>query len=354
MILQFRQVPIDPDEAALWWSSRRQLRMLSAREESAFQRWLQEPYNAEAWDSLNRPLEAFDEFGAMPEIKAMRARALSPSRPRSLYGIRRWAGGAIAASLAALLFLAMTNPSGLTFGKSTPAHIARYASALGERRDVRLTDGSVVTLDTASTIEAAYSDRVREIHLIDGQARFDVAPNKHRPFIVIAGDRRITAVGTKFDVEVGRDGFVKVLLLKGRVKVEPVRLTGISRLLPIISANELTPGEQLISKSSGEVSIGAPDITKETSWQNGQLVFRDDRLADAVAEMNRYSEAKIVLVDEAIEDLRISGVFRTDRPENFLAAVTAFYPVVADRQTAGVITVEWRDGQPRTADAKRI
>lgn len=354
MILPFLQVPLDADEAALWWCAKRQLRILSAREETAFQRWLLEPSNAKAWDDLTGSLEAFTEFGAMPEIKAMRARALS-SGPPSRHTARWWAGGAVAAGLAGLLLITTTHFfTALPFDKSAAVETGRYASALGERRDIRLTDGSLVTLDTASTIETAYSDDVREIRLLDGQARFDVAPNKQRPFIVVAGDRRITAVGTKFDVEVGGDGLVKVLLLKGRVKVEPIRETGIGRLLPAISADELAPGEELVSKGTGEVSIGAADVVKETSWQSGQLVFRDDRLADAVDEMNRYSDAKIVLVDSTIDDLRISGVFRTDRPENFLAALTAFYPVVADRQTAGIITLKWRHGSPRPADAKRM
>jgi transmembrane sensor len=355
MIPPLVQVPADAEEAALWWCAKRELRILSRRDEARFERWLEEPANAEAWDELNRPLEAFAEFGAMPEIRAMRASSLSlPGVPRAHFR-RPWAAGAIAASLAAALIVGTTiiydaprlDPAGA-------ARAVRYASGLGERRDVRLTDGSLVVLDTASTIEAAYSPGEREVRLLDGQARFDVAPNRKRPFVVVAGDRRITAVGTKFDVEVGSDGLVKVVLIKGRVKVEPARQSGLRRFLPGIAADELSPGEQLVSRDNGQVSIASADLGKETSWETGQLVFRDDRLAAAVAEMNRYSAQQIVLADPTIEDLKISGVFRTDRQQDFLAALTAFYPLVADRKSAAVIILNWRNADETTAPRKQL
>src|SRR6185437_5132157 len=101
--------------------------------------------------------------------------------------------------------------------------------------------------------------------------------------------------------------------------------------------------------NSGRVSIEPADVDEATSWRNGQAVFRDERLADAIAEMNRYTEVKIVVVSPTIQDLKISGVFRTDRQDNFVAALTAFYPIVADRQSPGIIALKWRDSGGKAA-----
>ncbi|MXP41141.1 hypothetical protein GRI75_05710 [Altererythrobacter soli] len=360
MILPLLQVPSDAHEAALWWCTRRQLRLLSPREEARFQRWLENPANAEAWEALNRPLDELCDIATLPEIRAMRDKALASTgatfastagedRSRT----RWWAGGALAAGLAGLLLLA-TPPAERVFRTDEPQAVqpVRYASALGERRGVALADGSVVTLNTASTMEVAYGGDAREVRLLSGQARFDVAPDRERPFVVLAGNRRITAVGTRFDVRVGSDGEVKVVLLQGRVRVEPVRQSGIERLLSPLSADTLRPGEQLVASQTGQVSVVTADLEKATSWQQGQLVFRDDPLAEAIAEMNRYSEAKIVALDPAIGDLRVSGVFRTDRQDNFLAALAAFYPVEAERQTAGMIALKWRGGNREAGTEK--
>jgi len=76
----------------------------------------------------------------------------------------------------------------------------QYATRIGERSTIRLADGSVVTLDTASRVSLDLTTANREVHLLGGQANFEVAKDKARPFVVYAGDRRITAVGTAFDV----------------------------------------------------------------------------------------------------------------------------------------------------------
>ncbi|MGH1557316.1 FecR family protein [Caulobacter segnis] len=170
-----------------------------------------------------------------------------------------------------------------------------------------------MTLNTASLIEVAYDDRQRLVRLVKGQALFEVAKHQARPFVVAAGDRRITATGTAFDVRLDRDQ-VKVLLIEGRVVVAAATGAGPTNLLPT-DRQVLEPGEALVAGPSRAVSIAAADIERDTAWNRGQLVFRDERLADAVAEMNRYAPETLVIEDARIADLRISGVFGTARPE---------------------------------------
>ncbi len=95
----------------------------------------------------------------------------------------------------------------------------QYATRIGERSTIRLADGSVVTLDTASRVSLDLTTANREVHLLGGQANFEVAKDKARPFVVYAGDRRITAVGTAFDVRLDQRE-VCVTLVDGKVSVD--------------------------------------------------------------------------------------------------------------------------------------
>jgi transmembrane sensor len=83
----------------------------------------------------------------------------------------------------------------------------------------------------------------------------------------------------------------------------------------------------LITDAQREDHVRTADPERSTSWRRGQLVFENTRLADAIAEVNRYSEAKIELADPDLGNLRLSGAFATGRPAVFVEAVTTYFPV---------------------------
>lgn len=338
--------PQDPDEAAAWWSARRRLGLPSTHEHEAFEKWQSDPINAAAWEAVELMMDEVGDYAALPEIRALRAAALNAARPHGPGG-RRWLGpAAIAASLVAgLIWLAApVNDGGVQSGAETHAPAtARYATLVGERRSILLSDGSAVTLNTSSTLEVAYSATHRNVRLLGGQALFHVAKDTTRPFVVGAGDRLITATGTAFDVRVRDNGNLSVLLVEGRVIVEPVRRKGLARLLPALAEEELEPGQHFAVSPGGEETIQAADMERATSWSRGQLIFRDDPVGAAVAEMNRYSLTKILIAHSGIANLRISGVFGTGRTENFVAALTAFYPVKATQKSRGLIELHWSE-----------
>src|SRR3546814_14300232 len=93
-----------------------------------------------------------------------------------------------------------------------------YRTVLGERRVVTLADGSTVSLDAASEVRVAYSERARELALVRGQARFDVAHDPRRPFAVQARDQRVVAPGTAFNVDLFGPQ-VLITLIEGHVPV---------------------------------------------------------------------------------------------------------------------------------------
>ena len=91
------------------------------------------------------------------------------------------------------------------------------------------------------------------------------------------------------------------------------------------------------------IEVATADTEQATSWRRGQVIFRDDTIAAAVSEMNRYSDTQLVIDDPRIGELKISGVFGVTRDENFLAALTSFYPVEAVQRSPRVTALTWRE-----------
>lgn len=208
---------------------------------------------------------------------------------------------------------------------------ALHRTLVGERQVVALDDGSTMILNTASRALVRYGEQAREIQLLEGQALFEVAHDPGRPFMVQAGNRRITALGTAFDVRVS-SAAIAVTLIEGRVTVENTAIAGTvtdpaqqREVPPAI----LLPGEQLVaSATTGSTpTVRQADIRRTTSWREGMLLFEGETLAQAIAEVNRYGGRRIELGDPALADLQISGAFRTGHPEAFIDTLSWYLPI---------------------------
>ena len=101
--------------------------------------------------------------------------------------------------------------------------------------------------------------------------------------------------------------------------------------MPSFSRGRLKPGERLSTTDAGRVEIVNDDIERYLSWRKGQMIFRDDPLSRAVDEMNRFTARRLVIDDPRIAALPVSGVLLTDRPDDFVAAIAAFYPLKTER-----------------------
>lgn len=342
-----KRPPADAWEAANWWSARRRLGLLSEREEAALAEWLKDPEHFSAWAVTEAPLTAIGEFASAPEIRSMRDAALKKRSSRSLWFWILGGGASLAAGIALTTVwfqspLEGTDSRGRQIAASAPL---RYATRVGERREIALTDGSRIALNTNSVLEVTFSERRRNVRLLSGQALFRVAKDEGRPFVVSAGDRRITATGTAFDVRVGDTGGVTVLLVEGRVSVDPIRREGLARIIPALEREAIEPGERLTAEPAKPVSIATADVERGTSWSQGRIIFRDDTLTEAVAEMNRYSTTRLVIDDDRLGRLRISGVFRSANADNFTAMLATAYPIDAQAGGPGVVVLKWKEGR---------
>ena len=242
----------------------------------------------------------------------------------------------IAAEIAALLCIVVTVLWELS---GTQA----YSTSLGERRLVTLADGSKITLDSASKVTVHYSADARKLTLVAGQARFDVAHDVERPFSVRARERTIVATGTAFDVDVV-GASVRVTLIEGHVVVldsTPTEPSATSSGKGS-SAVEMRAGQQLIASPRAPARLATVSLDRETAWEYGQIIVDNETLVSVVERISRYSAEPVIVVDPAIAELRLSGVFNAGDVRHFIDMVTVYLPVEAITPRQGQIELRPR------------
>lgn len=299
---------------------------LAPSEEAILAHWLAaDPAHQQAFDSARRAWGVFDDAGDHEIIAAMRAHARTPRRSAP----PRWApaAGAIAAVFVAVVALTLVVRPELAprgSGDRPPAadNAVTYASNLHEIREVRLADGTLMTLDADSTAIVRLSETRRSVRLSEGRAYFDVAADPDRPFAVAAANRQVVALGTRFDVNLQGEALV-VTLLEGRIGVGSTAGDPEFRL---------APGQQF-EERQGKVRVRTlgPRGADAVAWRTGVVRFDDQSLAEAVAVMNRYAETPIVIRDPGVAALRISGQFRANQTDRFVATVAELHGLRVER-----------------------
>lgn len=285
----------------------------SSSDQAAFQTWIGErPEHREAFDRMTT---AWEMAGATRN--AFLRAAPRKARGGSLRTAAAVGAGLVTAAVAAVMILLPRAEVPDSFQTRT-----------GEQRRVALADGSTMLLDAETVVEVSLSARSRQVRVAEGRAHFDVAKDEARPFVVAAGDRHVIAVGTRFDVFYSA-GLTSVVLTQGKVLVEG---GGDRRLM--------APGERVSFNHDGVV-VDRPSVETVTAWQSGQAVFENERLGDAVAELNRYSRRPLVIADGRISDMRISGSYRLGDNQAFATSLSALLPIKAER-AADRITLRLR------------
>lgn len=212
-------------------------------------------------------------------------------------------------------------------------------TVIGEQRTLNLQDGTRIELNTSTRLIVRYDKSTRLVELKSGEAYFSVA-HEYRPFVVIAGDRKVIAVGTSFTVrrEKSADAMT-VTLIEGRVAVAP---TSAPDVLPKQSLNDITvlnAGERIRIRPHAAAAVDSPSIDRLTGWMRGQLIFDHTPLREAVQELNRYSATRLN-VDPAVSDtVRVSGTFRVSDSISFARAASETYNLQIARDGDQLILV---------------
>lgn len=252
----------------------------------------------------------------------------------------RWQIVAAAAMLllciAGLLMLSVQTLVGS--GAVAPVAMQRYQTAVGQTRRIVLADGSRVTLGGASAVSVALETGRRLITLTDGQALFEVAKDRARPFLVRTGNGTVRAVGTVFDVHRVEGGTV-VMLAEGTVVVG-ARDRAMHR-----RATRLTAGHQVSYSVDGRLGPAlAIDPEAVGDWRAGKFSYVDRPLGEVIADLNRYSARPIIVDDAAIARIGVTGTVRVDRLEEWLAGLAAISDLTI-RKDEDVIRLSHADGR---------
>jgi transmembrane sensor len=336
-------------EAASYWLVRLDAGTLSPEGQRTFEAWLAvDPAHREAFERTQSMWDRFEQAADPAELRALRAAALAVAPAR-----KRWpriAAAAVVCCMAGLATLVLNSSryshSDVVTNYAAPPLTEKYSTARNERSTVTLADGTVVTLNLATTLDVAFTPAERFVRITQGQAFFEVAKNPHRPFVVAAADRRVTAIGTQFDVRLDPDR-VEVVLLEGRVSVDHDSPTMLERLNIRKSHVELKPGEKLVAALGSPVTVTETNAPRATSWREGWVVFENETVGEAVAELNRYSDHPLIVADESVRNLHLSGVFRVGQPDRFATIIQELLPVKAVEGTHGETLLIRTDIDPK-------
>ncbi len=328
----------DIDAAAASWDARLRSGRPTPQDQRAFQAWLQSDARHQiTHDQLQASLRTLRSHADLPELSALRDEARNFVQKSQRRRIMTRVSAGIGMAAAGLLFFVMPQADNSAINLRPLVAEVTYTTANDEHSKVTLADGSVVTLDSDSRMAVRLSAARRDISLLSGRALFKVAKDNSRPFVVKAGSRTITALGTLFDVRV-TPREMRVTLAEGSVSVKPVAAGRKAR--PQI----LKPRQQLVVVTGApNASLRTVDIDNALAWVDRQFFFEDEPLASAVDEMNRYADRKIV-VDPAVADLRISGMFRVNNQAGFIEALKMTLPVAIHPDAKGRLVVSRRAG----------
>lgn len=310
------------EEQAVVWFARMRSDRCSERARAEFERWMAaDPLHAREYHTCERLWNSLPGRNNALDIGALRR---SWTRPE--WRCLRWRRLAMAASVVFLVFATSL------FAYFMPLQHASYHTKAGSRDIVTLRDGSVITLNTDSAIRVEYGLCTRRIVLERGQAHFVVAHARLRPFEVEAGASTVRALGTVFDVY-RRERDVEVTLMQGRVEVNTQPTAASNPRVPARPQRTvLEPGERVVLRRGNLARVDDVDLSKAAAWLDGRLVFSDERLADVIREVNRYSAVKLDIADPALADLRVSGVFRMGRVDTFVQALKSSYAITTESE----------------------
>jgi transmembrane sensor len=309
------------EEEATVWAAKADRGQLTPEDQSALERWLDsDSRRAGAYARALAVNAYFDRAAALgPGFSP--AEFEKPDAPRPTFDRRKflWAGGvAIAASAVGVAGYGVVSAGNA------------IVTAKGDMRRVTLAEGSAITLNTDSRVDPRIEERLRQVHLVKGEALFDVSRDRIRPFVVHVGDVRIRVLGTSFSVRRFDDGSVEVSVLEGVVEVG-IESGSQSQRLTSGQRSRIFPQGAFQTESVPHMAL-----ERSVGWRRGLIDLNGMTLADAVAEYARYSDRRIEFSDPAIGAMEVTGIYSTSDPLGFARAAALSLDLRAEPTANGM------------------
>jgi len=288
-----------------------------------------------------------------------------PEPARGLFTRR----GGLLATAASILIACLALPVAWWYYNSPT-----YTTELGEQRSLSFPDGSIVDLDSNSSVRVQFGKNQRLVYLLSGQALFHVAKDPSRPFVVHADNATVRAVGTEFDVYRKSTGTM-VTVLEGRVSVHSKTLHQLSAgsqapepptredtILPgaqdFMLPSGQTPGttarvDELLLVAGEQLTISAralaksehPNLASAIAWTQRQLIFDTTPLSEVAQEFNRYNTRHLVIEGDRLAAFRVTAMFRSTDPRSLVRFVQTISGVQVEESENRIVIRSTRDPQ---------
>ncbi len=311
--------PENPEMEACEWVAKLDAGSLSANDAKNLSQWLDA-------DSRNPKalVSQLEEWSDMDMLRELAHFNLNIDRPSFLDYLKKslgvskvlgFASGAIAV-LALVVFVSGVFGHGdwMNYLRHHDSMEVGIVTLIGEQKKESLPDGSVVHVNTTSRANIVYTPKERSVVLHQGEAFFDIASEKDRPFVVYVGGAEVKAVGTAFAVQLDDSGVINVSVTEGVVE-----FMSAGKTILVSAENEtMTAMDEIVSGNvvtyeNTKTLIGVQPVDvleRRLGWQDGMLEFRGESLEYVVNELSRYTSAEIVIIDDDIKDVRLGGFFK--------------------------------------------
>lgn len=308
-------------EAAIDWIICLRSGEAGQAERDAFKHWrLQDARHEAAIRHLEEVLGTFDTLPNSSHIRSSARRALvvSPDRRKLLRNT--------------LALLLLGSGTGLLVQRVTPLNTitSDLRTATGQRKHLRLADGSQIWLNARSAADVDFDAVTRRIHLRGGEIVVDVARDTQRPFIVQSEQGSMRALGTKFLVR-QEEGRTVLAVLHSSVRIDAIG--GASRTL--------IAGESARFDQTHIDAIETPS-NDAAAWVDGFIEVHDRPLSEVIAALRPYRSGFLRMTPQA-GALRVTGTFPLDDSGRTLAALAETLPITIRHRTDYWISIEMQD-----------
>jgi len=298
-------------------------------------------------DALMKMASLWDDLSVLNELSALfPLEKVSKRVPFHLKKIALAASFLFVALLGGLITTGFTIPSLSSFNQQVSL-LQTFSTKIGEQAIFSLSDGTSIQLNTNSTIEVSYSKRQRQVKLVQGEAKFDVAKDSTRPFSVLAGEKYFTALGTIFNVQKIARQEVELLVTEGKVLITKPNavIDYVSQKMSVIKLESIPgvlvqSGEKAIIKGNSLYPINKVSliqIQRDLAWQQGMLIFAGEPMEQALKEISRYTNINFEIIDDKLAQLLIAGYFKADDIDGLLNSLSLNFNIYHQKTSTNII-----------------